>query len=277
MSTMLEGEVAFLLSVAAHIGHVLYCMDDSEDGAGAAPLVSSLTTSEHEVLGELLLLEKQECDYAAAAEACTAPSAELDALLAESPLAATRRDDVASPYTRFILGFYSSALYAQAPTTMTTVGVRLFQRFLCSCRRDALYRLHHGCGVSAMEAILRECLHLAGNASSTAQIVAPTEVTVMVLAELSYDAQEVSPLDYLEVLLPHIPYLSQMCQQASLLLLAHDEMVRQPSSLVALLSIVFTVRNMSPSGEAVAQLLATWPEHRQEAFGRMNAFLNCFA
>ncbi|KAG5499715.1 hypothetical protein JIQ42_05196 [Leishmania sp. Namibia] len=276
MASTLESEISFLLSVAAHLGHSSEHAGDDEDDTRAAPPVPSLTTSESEVLAELLLLEKKEDDYAFATLSGTAAAGEVEALLAESPLTAMYRGEVDSPYTRFILSFYSSTLYAQVPTRVNTLAIRLFQRFLCGCSGDTLQRLHHGCGASSMEVVLRECLNLASNLSSTLQIAAPSKVTSLVIAELNYDAQEVSPLDYLDVLLPHITYLSQMCQQASLLLLAHEEMVRQPSSIVALFTIVFTIRNMGTGDDAVALLLASWPEGRRAAFYRMNAFLNCF-
>ncbi|AIN99371.1 hypothetical protein LPMP_262590 [Leishmania panamensis] len=276
MASTLEAEIAFLFSVAAHLGHSSEHIDDNEGGAGAAPPASFLTTSECEVLAELLLLEKKEYDYVCATRVDPATAGEVEALLVESPLTAMYRGEANSPYTRFVLSFYSSTLYAQVPTKVNTVAIRLFQRFLCGCHSEALQRLHHGCGGSSMEAVLRECLNLAGNLSSTLQIAAPSRMTGLVIGELHYDVQEVSPLDYLDVLLPHIPYLSQMCQQASLLLLAHEEMVRQPSSLVALFTIVFTIRNMGTDDDAVALLLASWPECRQAAFYRMNAFLNCF-
>ncbi|KAG5476563.1 hypothetical protein LSCM1_04278 [Leishmania martiniquensis] len=276
MASNLEAEITFLLSVAAYLGHSSEHMDDDEDDTRAAPSVQSLTTSEREVLAELLLLEKKESDYAVATRPDAADAAEVETLLAESPLSAMYRGEGASTYTRFILSFYSSTLYAQVPTRVNTHAIRLFQRFLCGCRGDALQRLHHGCGAGSMDVVLRECLHLSTNVSSTLQIAAPSKVTGLVMAELNYDVQEVSPLDYLDVLLPHISYLSQMCQQASLLLLAHEEMVRQPSSIVALFTIVFTIRNMGTENDAVALLLSRWPECRQAAFHRMNAFLKCF-
>lgn len=276
MASTLEAEIAFLLSVAAHLGHSSEHVGENEGVAGGAPPVSSLTASEREVLAELLLLEKKESDYVFATRADTAAAGGVEALLAESPLTAMYRGEAVSPYTRFILSFYSSTLYAQVPTKVNTIAIRLFQRFLCGCRGDALQRLHHGFGRRSMEVVLRECLNLAGNLSSTLQIAAPSEMTGLVIAELDYDAQEVSPLDYLDVILPHISYLSQMCQQASLLLLAHEEMMRQPSSLVALFTIVFTIRNMGTGDDTVTLLLSSWPECRQAAFYRMNAFLNCF-
>ncbi|AYU79868.1 hypothetical protein, unknown function [Leishmania donovani] len=276
MASTLEAEIAFLLSVAAHLGHSSEHIGENEDDASGAPPVSSLTTSEREVLAELLLLEKKEGDYVFATRADTAAAGGVEALLAESPLTAMYRGEAVSPYTRFILSFYSSTLYAQVPTKVNTIAIRLFQRFLCGCRGDALQQVHHGFGRRSMEVVLRECVNLAGNLSSTLQIAAPSEMTGLVIAELNYDVQEVSPLDYLDVILPHISYLSQMCQQASLLLLAHEEMVRQPSSLVALFTIVFTIRNMGAGDDAVALLLSSWPECRQAAFYRMNAFLNCF-
>ncbi|GET89632.1 hypothetical protein, unknown function [Leishmania tarentolae] len=276
MASTLEGEIAFLLSVAAYLGHSSENVDEKEDTCVGAPLVSSLTTSEREVLAELLLLEKKEGDYVFETRAHSAAAEEVEALLAESPLTAMYGEEAESSYTRFILSFYSSTLYSQVPTKLNAVAIRLFQRFLCGCRSDTVQRLHHGCGGRSMEVVLRECLNLAGNVSSTLHIAAPSEMTGLVIAELNYDVQEVSPLDYLDVLLPHISYLSQMCQQASLLLLAHEEMVRQPSSLVALFTIVFTIRNMGADDDAVTNLLSSWPECRQAVFYRMNAFLNCF-
>ncbi|KAG5502043.1 hypothetical protein JKF63_04320 [Porcisia hertigi] len=276
MASTLEAEIAFLLSVAAHLSHSLEHVDNDTDDVSAPPPLSSLTTSELEVLAELLLLERKEGDGALATCADIAAAEEVEVMLLESPLTAMYEGEALSPYTRFILSFYSSTLYAQVPTKVNTIAIRLFQRFLCGCHSDSLRWLLQSCGASSLEVILRECLGLAGNLLSSHQIAAPSEVTGLVVSELNYDVQEVSPVDYLDLLCPHIPYLSQMCQQASLLLLSHDEMVRQPPSLLALFTIVFTIRNMGNDNDAVGLLLANWPASRQAVFSRMNAFLNRF-
>lgn len=273
----LEREIEFLLAATR-------LLDREESGeeetsqASTGDAALQLTPSEREVLAELLLSEKHADEHAdsAIADGLLATVEELSALLVESPLSAMYTGDTTSPYTRFILSFYSSALYAQLPTKVNTSAVRLFQRFLCACRGDALRQLHTCCGANMMDVVLRECLSLSGNLSSTVQIASPTNATGLVLGELNYDAHEVSPLDYLDVFLPHIPYLSQMCQQAALLLLAHEEMVRVPSSFVVLLTILFTIRNMGNGQDAVEQLMRTWPSDREALFYRMDAFLNRF-
>ncbi|KPI88876.1 hypothetical protein ABL78_1993 [Leptomonas seymouri] len=271
----LEREISFLLAIAALMGNEADAIDEVPEERVAEPSCQ-LSQSERDVLSELLLSEKQADDFETHTSDASPPLDEMASLLAESPLSAMYTGETTSPYTRFILSFYSSALYVQLPTKVNTAAVRLFQRFLCTCRRETLHYLREGCGNATMDVVLRECLSLAGNLSSTVQISSPTNVTGVVLGELDYDAHEVSPLDYLDVLLRHIPYLSQMCQQASLLLLAHEEMVRAPSSFVVLLTILFTVRNMGNNDAQVVRLMRAWPEERQSLFYRMNAFLNHF-
>jgi hypothetical protein len=275
MST-LERELALLLAVTALLGNENDIADQVQQ-KHMAESSQQLSCSECKVLSELLLCERDTHDYAAPASVDASPPVEeVTDLLVESPLSAMYTGDTTSPYTRFILSFYSSALYAQLPTKVNTAAVRLFQRFLCTCRGDTLRRLRQSCGNTTMDVVLRECLSLAGNFSSTVQIASPTNVTSLVLRELNYDAHEVSPLDYLDVLLPHIPYLSQMCLQASLLLLAHEEMVSVPSSFVVLLTILFTVRNMGKNDEEVSRLTRAWPDDHQALLYRMDAFLNRF-
>ncbi|KPA74054.1 hypothetical protein ABB37_09359 [Leptomonas pyrrhocoris] len=274
MST-LEKEISFLLAVAVLVGNEEGITDEAQQER-VVESSRQLSSRERDVLSELLLSEKQADDYSVRASDAPPPLAEMVTLLEESPLSAMYTGETTSPYTRFILSFYSSALYAQLPAKVNTAAVRLFQRFLCTCRKETLGRLHEGCGNTTMDVVLRECLTLAGNISSTVQIASPTNVTGAVLGELDYDAHEVSPLDFLDVFVPHIPYLSQMCQQASLLLLAHEDMLHAPSSFVVLLTILFTVRNMGGGEEQVARLMRAWPDERQALFSRMNAFLNNF-
>lgn len=271
----LEKEIAFLLAVTALLDNEDASSDEGKQEQ-TADSFHQLSSSEREVLSELLLSEKRVADDLTHTSGTPPPLEELATLLAESPLSAMYTGDSTSPYTRFVLSFYSSAVYAQFPTKVSTVALRLFQRFLCTCRSDALCCLNASCGNTTMDLVLRECLNLAGNLSSTVQTASPTSVTGVVLGELDYDAHEVSPLDYLDVLLPHIPYLSQMCQQAALLLLAHEEMLKTPSSFVVLLTILFTIRNMGSGDTTVAYLMRAWPKDRQTLFYQMDAFLNCF-
>lgn len=277
--TTLEREIGFLIAMTALLGNE--ATDSTEESQQQRIAESSrlLSPVEYDVLLELRLSEKR-CGAADRTDSQGALTTSLQpehvALLAESPLAALYTGDTTSPYTRFVLSFYSSALYTQLPTKVNTAAVRLFQRFLCSCRPETLRCLHESCGATTMDVVLRECLSLAGNLSSTVQIASPTSVTGVVLGELDYDAHEVSPLDYLDTFIEHIPYLSQMCQQASLLLLAHEEMIGAPASTVVLLTVLFTARNMG-AGEAVLDgLMSAWPADQRDRFYRLDAFLNHF-
>jgi len=270
-------ELSFLLYVARYLELLLAQQSRQQRGLPRDVVQEGwLSPNELAVLKELTLREKvsahcspngQEGEHAACICRVFTPTSE--------PVPPTQR--CTSVYTHYWLRFYYSGLYADQSTHVNVTAMRLMQRFLSSSSCATLNALCDACDCSMADALLHECLHLASSMAKHGDAGPVTDLLRCVFEGLEYDVLEVTPLDYFDVLSGHIPYLSTMCQQASLLLMTHEQLLRSSSSLIALFSILFAIKNIGGCDDVVQHFISSWSTDRQSLFCDLNDFLNTFA